>query len=90
MNRYGEQVMAHWEENRPRAFRELDDPQAYFTDLGKVIERAVEGRARDLEGSGPDGEGYLLRLKRLNTAKMTAEGEVLREMALLETEPEQE
>ncbi|MEU6349682.1 hypothetical protein ABZ896_10180 [Streptomyces sp. NPDC047072] len=90
MNRYGEQAMEHWRQNRPQAYRELEDPQEYFTDLGTQIEQEVEARARQLAGTEPDGEGYLQRLGRLNTARLEAEGAVLRERALLEEEPEQD
>ena len=90
MNRYGEQAMEHWKENRPRAYRELEDPQEFFTDLGEEIAQEVETRARDLAGKEPEGEGYLQRLQRLNTARLEAEGAVLRERVLLEEEPDQE
>ena len=90
MNRYGAQAMEHWKENRPQAYQELDDPQEYFTQLGEEISQAVEGRARELAAKEPQREGYLQGLQRLNTAQVEAEGEVLREMVLLEAEPDQE
>ncbi|MFK4184346.1 hypothetical protein ACI2L4_10055 [Streptomyces sparsogenes] len=90
MNRYGEQAMTHWKENKPLAFRELEDPEMFFTALGEEIATEIETRARELSGKEPDGEGYLQRLQRLNTSRLEAEGEVLRERVLLDVEPDQE
>lgn len=90
MNRYGEQAMAHWQEHRPQAFQELEDPQGYFAGLGEEISQSIEARARALAGVQPPGEGYLQRLQRLQTARAEAESQVLRETVLLEVEPHQE
>lgn len=54
-------------------------------DLGEI-----EARARELAGPEPEGEGYLQRLQRLSSSRLTAEGEVLRERVLLDVEPDQE
>lgn len=90
MNRYGEQAMEHWKENRPQAYRKLEDPEDFFTDLGEEIAQEIETRTKALAGKGTEGEGYLQRLQRLNTSRLEAEGEVLRERVLLEEEPGQE
>ncbi|MGA5441924.1 hypothetical protein ACPCKW_20720 [Streptomyces griseoincarnatus] len=90
MNRYGEQAMAHWKENKPLAFQELGDPETFFTALGEEIATEIETRARELAGKELEGEGYLQRLQRLNTSRLEAEGEVLRERVLLDVEPDQE
>ncbi|MDQ0765618.1 hypothetical protein [Streptomyces canus] len=90
MNRYGEQAMTHWKEHKPQAFGELEIPEEFFTGLGEEISAEIETRARELAGPEPDGEGYLQRLQRLSTSRLTAEGEVLRERVLLDVEPDQE
>ncbi|MGY0466732.1 hypothetical protein ACW14Y_41715 [Kitasatospora sp. cg17-2] len=90
MNRFGEQALAHWQEHRPVVLRSLEDPQEYFTELGEEISRSVESLARSLAATTPTGEGYLARLQRLQTAHSEAESTVLREVLLLNTEPEQE
>ncbi|GAB2326661.1 hypothetical protein [Streptomyces variabilis] len=90
MNRYGEQAMTHWKEHKPLAFRELEDPEEFFTGLGEEIATEIETRARELAGEEPDGEGYLQRLQRLNTSRLEAEGEVLRERVLLDVESDQQ
>jgi len=90
MNRYGAQAMTHWKEHKPQAFEELENPEAFFTELGEVISTEIETRARDLAGQEPDGEGYLQRLQRLNTSRLTAEDEGLRQRVLLDVEPDRE
>ena len=84
MNHYGVQMMGHWQTERPLEYREIEDPQEHFTQLGEEIAEQVELRARSLAGSAPAGEGYLARLQRLNTARLEAEGEVVREHLLPE------
>ncbi|MDQ1019925.1 hypothetical protein [Streptomyces afghaniensis] len=90
MNRYGAQAMTHWKENKPLAFQELEAPETFFTALGEEIATEIETRARELAGKEQEGEGYLQRLQRLNTSRLEAEGEVLRERVLLDVEPDQE
>lgn len=90
MNRYGKQAMRHWQEHRPRAYQELTDPEEFFTAFGEEISQAIEERARALAGRDPQGEGFLQKARRLNTARFEAEATVLREMVLLEVEEEAE
>ncbi|MGW7521862.1 hypothetical protein ACWGJ2_40495 [Streptomyces sp. NPDC054796] len=90
MNRYGAQAMTHWREHKPQAFGELENPEEFFTQLGEEISTENETRARDLAGPTLNGEGYLQRLQRLNTSRLAAEGEVLRERVLLDMEPGRE
>ncbi|MFJ5817265.1 hypothetical protein ACIQGT_25715 [Streptomyces sp. NPDC093108] len=82
MNHYGAQMMRHWRTERPVEYRELDDPQKHFEQVGEEVAEQVEVRARALAGEAPPQEGYLARLQRLNTARLTAEGEVVREYLL--------
>ncbi|MCZ1012126.1 hypothetical protein [Streptomyces lydicus] len=89
MNHYGAQVMRHWQAERLLEFQELDQPREYFTQLGEEIAEQVEIRARSLAGSAPaEPEGYLARLQRLNSARLEAEAEVVREYLLQESEQE--
>lgn len=90
MNRYGAQAMMHWKEHKPQAFGELENPEEFFAELGEEISTEIENRARELSAQEPDGKGYLQRLQRLNTSRLTAEGEVLRERVLLDVESDQE
>jgi len=88
VNRYGAQAMDHWQRTQPDRLNELDDPEAFFTQLGEDVSQAIEELARTLAGPSPPEEGYLQRLKRLNTARATAESHVIREMVLLENPDE--
>lgn len=84
MNHYGAQMMRHWKAERPQEYREIGDPEEHFTQLGEAIAVEVEGRARALAGTAPRQEGYLAGLQRLNTARLQAEGEVVRDYLLPE------
>ncbi|MEU6070599.1 hypothetical protein ABZ864_40710 [Streptomyces sp. NPDC047082] len=92
MNHYGAQMMRHWQSERRREYLEIADPEQHFTQLGMEIAEEVESRARNLAGTAPPHEGYLARLQRLNTARLEAEGEVVRGYLLPETtaQPPQE
>ncbi|MEU5193570.1 hypothetical protein AB0G86_05825 [Streptomyces scabiei] len=85
MNHYGAQMMRHWQSERLREYQEIEDPEVHFSQLGEEIAEEVESRARTLAGTTPPQEGYLARLQRLNTARLDAEGEVVREYLLPET-----
>ena len=86
MNRYGAQAKRHWQRNFPNRIRDLQDQEAFFTQLGEDVSEAIETMAWTLAGAQPDGEGFLARLQQLNTARAMAESHVLREMVLLETQ----
>jgi len=91
MNHYGARLMTHWKTERPQAYRELVDPEQFFTQLGEEVAEQIEERARSLAAASPPGEQYLERLQRLNTARLEAEGEVMREqlqLAVDETPPQ--
>lgn len=86
MNHFGAQMMRHWQAQRPLEYQELKEPEKYFTQLGEEIAELVETRARSMAGTAPPNEGYLDRLQRLNSARLGAEGEVVREYLLQESE----
>lgn len=35
MNHYGAQMMSRWQEHRPLEYREIEEPQKYFAQLGR-------------------------------------------------------
>lgn len=86
MNHFGAQMMRHWQAERLLEYQELEEPEKYFTQLGEEIAEQVETRARSMAGAAPPKEGYLDRLQRLNSARLGAEGEVVREYLLQEPE----
>lgn len=80
MNRYGRQAMKHWQENLPERYRQIKDPQSFFTDLGEQMQQQVTGTKRSLAGDDPGGERFMDKLGRLNMAELNATEQVIREM----------
>jgi hypothetical protein len=85
MNRYGRQAIQHWTQVDPERVAAIAEPEAFFTQLGEEVMQQIDVRARALEGHDPPSESYLEKVARLNMARFTAEGEVLREMVLIPT-----
>lgn len=85
MNQYGRRAQRHWQEFRPGRIAEIDDPEAFFTELGADVQDEVRVRwtAERLSAPVVVGESYLERAGRLQQMRHEAEGEVLRELVLL-------
>ncbi|MEV4871500.1 hypothetical protein [Streptomyces syringium] len=88
MNQYGRRAQQHWQEFRPGRIAEIDDPEAFFTELGIDVQNEVRRRwtAERLTGSAVVGESYPQRAGRLQQTRYEAEAEVLRELVLLPAE----
>ena len=86
MNRYGRIARDHWERWAPSRYAALEDPSAFFTELGEQIEAEVAELATHLAGPDPAGEEYLAKVGRLNAARSQAEERVLRELAYVDEE----
>lgn len=96
MNHYGALAERHWKTHRPSQYSTLEDPTAFFTDLGEQISLQVqdlqstwEAEQRAELNALPD----LTRMGRLNAIRKSAEESVYAELiwpeSSLETEPEQ-
>lgn len=85
MNQYGRLAQRHWQEFRPGSIAEIDDPEAFFTELGTDVQDEVRARWTAERLSAPEvvGESYLERAGRLQQMRQEAEGDVLRELVLL-------
>jgi hypothetical protein len=85
VNQYGRRAQQHWQEFRPERIAELDDPEAFFTELGADVQDEVRARwtAERVSTPGVVGESYLERAGRLQQMRHEAEGEVLRELVRL-------
>jgi hypothetical protein len=90
MNSYGMKARKHWEQWRPRQYSQLENPDNFFSELGEEISQRVTELSQALAGSDRPGEGFMAKAARLNMARFDAEAAVLRELALLEPEPETE
>jgi hypothetical protein len=87
MNQYGRRASDHWKRWLPERYSQLPDPETFFGQLGEEITERVRALSDALAGDDPPGEAYLGKLGRLNMTRLAAEGQALREMALLEPEP---
>lgn len=85
MNRYGQLAQAHWKTWRPQAYSELEDPQAFFTDLGVQVQEAIV-QAED--PTPPQTTDYLQAVGMLNAARSAAQEAVLAEMVFAVVEPQ--
>ncbi|MFD5079582.1 hypothetical protein [Streptomyces sp. NPDC058371] len=85
MNQYRRLAQQHWREFRPGRITEIDDPEAFFTELGTDVQTEVRQRwtAERVAASAVAGESYLERASRLQQMRRDAEAEVLRELVLL-------
>jgi hypothetical protein len=85
VNRYGRRARRHWQEHRPGNREEIDDPEAFFSELGSDVQGELRARwaAARLDESVVVGESYLERVGRLQQLRHMVEGEVLRELVLL-------
>ena len=79
MNRYGAQTMRYWQENLPRQYATISDPEAFFEEMGEQIAEEVDELTWQVAGPGQPGEGYLGKVGRLQMARLEAETEVLRQ-----------
>jgi hypothetical protein len=91
MNRYGEQAQSHWRRWLPKRYAALgEQPESFFEQLGEEISDEVQTLASALAGNDVPGEDFMGKLGRLNMARFNAEGQILRELALLEPEESEE
>jgi hypothetical protein len=91
MNRYGEQAQSHWRRWLPKRYAALGEkPESFFEQLGEEISDEVDALSSALAGNDVPGEGFMGKLGRLNMARFNAEGQILRELALLEPEESEE
>jgi hypothetical protein len=86
MNDYGRRAMVHWRRWLPARYATIQDPEGFFSMLGRQAESQVLDVAEQLEGPDLPDVGYPEKVGRLNMARMQAEELVLREVILLEPE----
>ncbi|HRP99130.1 MAG TPA: hypothetical protein PK781_01570 [Terrimesophilobacter sp.] len=87
MNTYGRQAMAHWRRHLPAAYRQIPDPEAFFTRAGEEMQTQVTELSTRLAGPDLPGEGYLEKVARLTRAKTEAE-QIVRTDSGMFPEPE--
>lgn len=80
INRYGETVRRHWEQQLPGQYARIEDPESFFALLGEYAALMIDELADDLAGDDPPGEGYLDKVVRLTAARRLAEQEVIADL----------
>jgi hypothetical protein len=88
MNRYGLMARQHWEKWLPSRYRTIEDPDSFFSDLGREVASRIDQLAFQLAGDDRPGEGYLGKAGRLGQARHQAEEIILAELVWLNPEPE--
>jgi hypothetical protein len=81
--RLAQQHMATW---LPARYRQIDDPDAYFTRLGEEIATQVEALETTLAATEPASEDYVVRVGQLRAARIQAEEIVLADLVWLPPE----
>src|ERR1035438_6755064 len=87
MNHYGATAERHWARWLPERYATIKDPGSFFSTLGQEVAQQIADLTVDLAGDDPPGEGYLVKVGRLNMARLQAEEIILHEQVLLPPEP---
>jgi hypothetical protein len=87
MNHYGTAAQRYWARWLPQRYATITDRDSFFSDLGEEAAQRIADLGLDLAGDDPPGEEYLVKVGRLNMARLQAEEIVLPELILLPPEP---
>lgn len=79
MNEIGRQAQAYCRRWRPNSYRELADPEAFFTAEGERVGALIAAAHRELasEDVPPDGDSPAAREARLDQARERAQEQIL-------------
>jgi len=86
LDRYARMAHDHMRTYLPGRFSQIDDPEAYFTDLGAQVSDQVEEMWAAMTAQAPPEEGFLERAGRFNRSWMAAEEVVLADLVWLTPE----
>ncbi|MEU7822966.1 hypothetical protein [Catellatospora sp. NPDC049133] len=86
MNRYGRTAMEHWRDELPDRYKQIADPESYFTQLGEQVATRIAQVETELAELQPSTGDYLGNLGNLRTAHSQAEEIVLNQMVYLTEE----
>jgi hypothetical protein len=84
MNHYAAMAQEHWQKARAREYVLIEEPERFFNQLGEQVAEMVQQRTDQLLHSQPRAEGFVAELARQQTARTTAEDEILRTMVFTE------
>jgi antirestriction protein ArdC len=80
MNQYGAQAMRYWQENLPRQYRQIADPETFFDEMGEQVAQEIHELTRQVAGPDQLDEGFMGKVGRLQMARVEAETEIMRQM----------
>jgi hypothetical protein len=80
LNKYAKLAMHHWATTDPARYATIENPQAFFRELGEQAEAQIQELAARLAGPDQPGEEYLQKVGRLNMARLQAEEAVLSDL----------
>lgn len=80
MNQYATLARQHWQRYLPSRYAQIEDPTAFFTELGEQISDQINDLTATLAGDDPPGESYLDKVGRLNAAGQMAREQILAQM----------
>lgn len=91
MNRYGAMAQQHWRTWLPTRYSELSEPTIFFARLGDEVEARIARETTQLASRAPaqpETPDYLTAVGAWNAIRAGVEEQILREMVLLEPEPQ--
>lgn len=89
MNEYGAMARAHWQKWLPQRYAAIEDPDAYFAELGEEVAADIADLWAEMSAraGNPAGEDFMDRVGRLNAIRKQAEEIILADRVLLPPEP---
>lgn len=90
MNKHGQHAMETMKNHDPETFKEIQDPQTYFSNLGKQIEGEIGEVLEGLIQRDTRGQSTLEIFGTVNMAKMRARELVYQEMIYSTLPPAEE
>lgn len=82
MNEFGRQAMTDWQDMAPTALSQMEDPEAFFLDLGERAQQAWLSLTIELIGPDTPGEVYFTKVGRIQEAKMAARETIVQQWCL--------
>lgn len=79
MNLYAMRVRDHYREHLPKGYAGIEDPEAFFHEIGETMQDQIEELEEALRGPDQEGETFLERASRFRWARFNAESQVMRE-----------
>lgn len=80
MSKYAGLLQGHWAQHRPKEFAAMEDRNEFFRLTGAAVAAEVDAVAAAIAGPDVPGESQTEKARRLETARINAESDVLREV----------